>query len=188
MRLLYSILFLMSYIANAQCVGSASITSANYSQSLTQSNTYITISSSVNPSTLVRLDANPTSGYVLMNPGFVAIPNGNNAFIAQTLDGCGSLIPAKMTTDNTKEEIEEINLEIEIKIYPNPTSAFLNLFSNSILLNYKICSLDGKDILSKTRLNNKNETINVSNLSAGFYIIYIETETNEILNYKFIKE
>ena len=185
MRFLYLLLFLLNFTAYSQCVNSATITNANYAQNLTQSNTFITISSNVYPSTLVKLDANPTNGYVLMNPGFAAIPNGNNAFIAQALDGCGNLTPAKMTTDSKEVEKEKVNLEI--KIYPNPASGFINLFSNSILLNYKICSLDGKDILSTTQLNNKNETINVSNLSTGFYVIYIETEKNEVYNYKFIK-
>lgn len=183
MRILSTLLFLLSSITYGQCVNYADITTANYSQALTQSETYITISSSVYPLAVVKLDANPSNGYVLMNPGFIATPSGNNAFIAQALDGCDISIPSKTTSLEVKDIITK-----EINIYPNPTTEYLNISSNINILNYKICSLDGKEIIISNQLNNTKEQINVSVLAAGFYLINIETGSNEILSYKFIKK
>lgn len=49
-------------------------------------------------------------------------------------------------------------------------------------MNYKIYALDGKEKISKRKINNNKEEINVSNLPGGFYIISDETETNEVIN------
>ena len=176
-------MLLLNFTVYSQCVSPKIITTSNYSQLLTQSNTYITISSSVYPLKTVKLDANPNDGYVLMTPGFYSSPSGNNAFIAQSLDGCGGLAPVKMVNIEDNEEIIR-----EVIIYPNPTTEFLNLVSNNTILSYKIYSLDGKEIIPNKKIANNKEEINVSNFAAGFYIIYIETEVNEVLSFKFVKK
>jgi uncharacterized delta-60 repeat protein len=69
-------------------------------------------------------------------------------------------------------------------IYPNPVQNVLHLQSNNFtsIKSVKIYDLQGKVVLQDT-----NDTINVSNLSKGVYIVKITTEEGEVTK-KFIKE
>ncbi len=69
-------------------------------------------------------------------------------------------------------------------IYPNPAQNVLHLQANNftIIKAVKIYDLQGKVVLQDT-----NDTINVSNLSKGLYIVKISTEEGEVTK-KFMKE
>jgi uncharacterized delta-60 repeat protein len=69
-------------------------------------------------------------------------------------------------------------------IYPNPAQNVLHLQSNNFttIKAVKIYDLQGKVVLQDT-----NDTINVSNLAKGLYIVKIATEEGEVTK-KFIKE
>ena len=69
-------------------------------------------------------------------------------------------------------------------IYPNPAQNVLHLQSNNFtsIKAVKIYDLQGKVVLEDT-----NDTINVSNLSKGLYIVKISTEEGEFTK-KFMKE
>jgi uncharacterized delta-60 repeat protein len=69
-------------------------------------------------------------------------------------------------------------------IYPNPVQDVLHLQSNNFttIKAVKIYDLQGKVVLQDT-----NDTINVSNLAKGLYIVKIVTEEGEVTK-KFIKE
>ncbi len=69
-------------------------------------------------------------------------------------------------------------------IYPNPAQDVLHLQANNFtsIKAVKIYDLQGKVVLQDT-----NDTINVSNLSKGLYIVKISTEEGEVTK-KFMKE
>jgi trimeric autotransporter adhesin len=74
--------------------------SGSYSTALTESQTWIksTGQTTISNTGSVKLDADPTNGYVLLMPAnsgdfFLSAPTGSGVFIAQALDGCGNLIP-----------------------------------------------------------------------------------------------
>jgi len=69
--------------------------------------------------------------------------------------------------------VENINLEKLVKIFPNPTSNYLNIESPTMAIT-KISIFDpqGKKILIKT---NNLDNINVSNLNRGIYFLKLET-------------
>jgi hypothetical protein len=175
MKFLSILFFLISGVIFGQCVGSAIISQKNYSQSLTQTNTYITITSSVNPLATVKLDAHPTNGYVLMNPGFIAAPTGNNAFIAQSLDGCGVLIPKKLIDSNPLS-----NSIQELKIFPNPVNNILNInFNQTNKKPFEFSLYDATGKLIKTEyFSNASATyqVDVSSLIKNNYIYKISTD------------
>lgn len=70
----------------------------------------------------------------------------------------------------------------EIQFYPNPTSDFLNVLGLQNTSRYYICTADGK-IWMKGDVTN---TINVSALNSGFYILILENELQNI-NFRFFK-
>jgi len=71
----------------------------------------------------------------------------------------------------------------EVIIYPNPASSILNI-KNAENSNIEIYDILGRVILSKTNIS-MEETINVSNLNNGTYILKI-TNNNQVKTEKFI--
>lgn len=82
--------------------------------------------------------------------------------------------------------VNDIFLDDNLIIYPNPTTTTLNLkFSNQIngLVNVKIFSVLGKQVVTKNTLN----SIDVSVLQAGTYFIKIKN-ANKVYNTVFVKK
>jgi len=72
----------------------------------------------------------------------------------------------------------------EISIYPNPTSDYINIKSESKIKNVILVDISGKILSSKKVSNNQ---IDVKSLPAGNYILNIETENGK-QSKKFIKK
>ena len=72
-----------------------------------------------------------------------------------------------------------------INIYPNPTDNILNLQSNIDLIEIQINNLLGQKIIRKT---DNFETINVSNLTKGMYIITMKTINGQSTSKRFLKK
>jgi hypothetical protein len=78
-------------------------------------------------------------------------------------------------------------MDVQIKVYPNPTSQMLYVSHpqiNSFLI--QISDLNGKLIYSSSI--NKEEPLDISNFSQGMYMVTIENkESNKKNTYKIIK-
>jgi len=82
-----------------------------------------------------------------------------------------------------KELSTDDNVLKDIKIYPNPTSNYIHIFSSKYEIEVaSIYDLSGKQVLSS-----KLQKINVSHLPSGAYIINIKTSSG-YKNFKFIKQ
>jgi hypothetical protein len=84
--------------------------------------------------------------------------------------------------------IEDNAIEVQIKVYPNPTSQMLYVSHpelNSFLI--QISDLNGKQVYSGTI--SKEQPLDVFNYSQGMYMVTIENkETNKKNTYKIIKK
>jgi hypothetical protein len=87
-----------------------------------------------------------------------------------------------------KTEVKEIiALPVSGAVYPNPANNELNIN----LGNYKATSVYIYNMLGELVLNadfNNNNTIDISNLSSGQYIIGFVTEDKKLVHTKFIKQ
>jgi len=83
--------------------------------------------------------------------------------------------------------VEESLLDVQIRVYPNPTSEMLYVSHPELNSFYiQISDLNGKLIYSNTI--NKEEPLDISNYSQGMYLVTIENkETNKKNTYKIIK-
>jgi hypothetical protein len=84
--------------------------------------------------------------------------------------------------------IEDNVLDVQIKVYPNPTSQSLYV-SHPEMNSFEITIVDlnGKQLYSGTI--NKEEPLDVSNYTQGIYLVTIEDTTNHKKNtYKIIKK
>jgi hypothetical protein len=70
--------------------------------------------------------------------------------------------------------IEKI-MPVNVKIYPNPTSAVLNIYSESIIESISVSSINGSE-LEKHVLNAGNYTLSTSTWAKGVYLVKIVTQ------------
>ena len=78
--------------------------------------------------------------------------------------------------------INELNSE-SLKFYPNPASEHL-IFENPTFDEVTVFSLDGKLIAEKQLIAN---SINISNLDSGIYLISVNGKNNEKITKRFVK-
>ncbi len=88
--------------------------------------------------------------------------------------------------DNTSG-IEEISgdKEVELSLYPNPTSDVLNIEATGEIKSVKLYDIVGRCVLAQECEGMTETTINVAQLISGNYIVAVETE-NAIVNKKLI--
>lgn len=80
--------------------------------------------------------------------------------------------------------VDDFNLaKNEIKLYPNPATTVLNIEMTQSIKQVTIYSMLGKEVL-KTQ----NNTVDVSGLSNGFFLIKVEGENGNISTQRFIKK
>ncbi len=77
--------------------------------------------------------------------------------------------------------IEDVNLHVSLKTYPNPTVDILNIsidnLNDTIMLN--LFSLNGKMIYDM-QMTSKNSEIDMQNLSSGIYLLCATYKTSGI--------
>jgi len=72
-----------------------------------------------------------------------------------------------------------------VEIWPNPANDKLYIKSNNSISNIYITDISGKHVLS---VNKSENTINISSLDAGIYVIQIRTKEGMLVPYKFVKQ
>ena len=86
------------------------------------------------------------------------------------------------TTFTTETEVKIIEINNDIKLFPNPCNSVLNIFvNNAQITNVEIYNIFGKLIL-KENYNNANKIqINTSQFESGVYVIKIQNDKNIIV-------
>lgn len=128
------------------------------------------VSVSVSENTLTVTEAGTGNAYITVNAN----------------DGKGGTIDDEFAVIvNVSTSIADID-ELNIKIYPNPTSGFIHFESeNTEIENIQIYDLTGKLIITKTGFENKE--IDLSGISSGVYLVKINTNKKSFTT-KIIKE
>ena len=110
-----------------------------------------------------------------------------NAFIDDFKIYDDTLTQAQITqlaTINSGLSIPQ-NEGIEARVYPNPSNDYLTISAmTSDLVSISIVSITGEVVRT---ISSNNNTINISDLSNGVYILHIQSEDGMALR-KFIKE
>lgn len=77
--------------------------------------------------------------------------------------------------------VQEVDLEKELKLYPNPTNAILNVeMKNSRIVEYRILNLLGQEVQTESVGLQHNISIDTQSIPKGSYLISIQTENGLI--------
>jgi len=101
-------------------------------------------------------------------------PNGNGTFITYAYGGCGgwNICPGGVNEEDEQQEIT---------VFPNPATGNLNIIkSGAGPVHYEFISAVGQVCLSGT-FGNETNTLDISELTAGIYILFIRNEKEEIV-------
>ena len=84
--------------------------------------------------------------------------------------------------------VEDLATDINISVYPNPTTGLINLtvFENQSCLTVTVSDLNGK-VLQEVEVINKVEQLNFSDYANGIYFLAVKLENQLIKSYKIIK-
>ncbi len=80
--------------------------------------------------------------------------------------------------------IKEVREKIAVKIYPNPTTDFLNIESQTPLSITQVFDLKGREIWTENRSPSR---INISSLATGVYFVRVFDENGRFATVKFMK-
>ena len=85
---------------------------------------------------------------------------------------------------------ENFNINLQLAVYPNPTSDWLSLLiKNSVIenLNYQLFDLNGRLILNE-KINSEETTINLEKYPSSIYLLKVLENNKEIKSFKVIKK
>ena len=121
-----------------------------------------------------------SSSYSIGQVVYIAASGGGGTSIQ------GVQIPAEITT-LSGEEFTQISLEM--MVYPNPTTSFVNLKINNFDfqdLNYQLTDLNGREIANQ-KIAASETVIELQNLSNAIYLLNVNDKNKTIKTFKIIK-
>ena len=92
---------------------------------------------------------------------FARVPNGTGSFVTQT--------PA-FSSDNETVGLITHDFDFDVKLYPNPASDVINIYSEKTIDEIRIINLFGKTVLEQKKFTS---AIDIKNLSEGIYLIEV---------------
>ena len=113
----------------------------------------------------------------VVSSGFLAPAPGQAAFgLYAALSSGGNLVPLPLTPT---VGINDLTIDGNVKLYPNPTSSVLNLNSaNETILFVSIQDVNGKELYNNSKVNANTLAIDLSTFESGLYTIKVETKTS----------
>ncbi len=109
---------------------------------------------------------------------YTATENGDYYVVVTGPGGCQTTSGTIPVIINSTNSIEDMGLEI----YPNPAADELIIVTNNKKIrSYRILSMLGKEVLSGV-LNNQNNSLSISHLSAGVYFVELYVDNQKVLH------
>ncbi|MEO7976543.1 T9SS type A sorting domain-containing protein [Flavobacterium sp.] len=129
-------------------------------------------------------DASGTNGNVSYTVGQVVYTTntGTNGSMAQ-----GVQQPYEI---QTVLGLDNFNINLQMGVYPNPTSNWLVLeIKNSVIenVNYQLFDLNGRLILNE-KINSETTTINLEQFPSAVYLLKVLENNKEVKTFKIIKK
>ena len=92
---------------------------------------------------------------------FARVPNGTGSFVTQT---------PTFSSNNETVGLITHDFDFDVKLYPNPASDVINIYSEKTIDEIRIINLFGKTVLEQKKITS---AIDIKNLSEGIYLIEV---------------
>src|SRR5690606_38804659 len=122
-----------------------------------------------------------------LNASHTYTTNGSYPVCVTVTNGCGTNKMCKWVHITTATNIEDVNHEDGISIYPNPATNNItieNILRNSTL---EICNLQGQKVYH-TIVEQEQTLLDIKSLHTGIYFIRITNKNGEQTYHKLIKQ
>lgn len=106
--------------------------------------------------------------------------------LQSALTGCDSIVTLLLTVNNT-EGIVEADTELQIRVYPNPTTSRVTIEASETMSHVELYDNEGRRLQDYNTRNNDNITIDVSHYPTGAYYLRVHTAGNVTIQ-KLIKK
>lgn len=140
---------------------------------------------------LIRIISYPLNGTLTVNSNgtITYTPNGStwtNDSFSYTVENSNNLVSNVATVNliNGNLNVHDIHSSQKIRIYPNPAETTVSIMSASEVFIMEIFDLSGKKLFEVKG----SQTIDVSSLNTGVYILSAKTKNGEIIRQNFIKK
>lgn len=91
-------------------------------------------------------------------------------------------------TLNIETSVENIKSKMDVSVFPNPTSQFVNIkYDEQLSINAKIISINGT-VLFVSEINDQNNQLDFSNRANGIYILEISDKSGKSNIYRIVKQ
>lgn len=105
--------------------------------------------------------------------------NGTKLLVADTGNNVVKIV------DLSTLSIPEITADASFKIYPNPTSDFIQISSDEKIVSVEMFTINGQQLLKTSNIDDK---ISLEHYPKGIYLMKIKSEDGEIMTSKIIKK
>lgn len=112
------------------------------------------------------------------NVSYARNPNGTGSFVAQA--------PTFNANNESLSVDENVVLQHQVAVYPNPASEFLNIMTTKAIGTIEVYNLVGQKVAAQTESSNQ-ATIRIGHLPSGTYLIKLFSEDGNRVTAKFIK-
>ncbi len=166
------LLFFNTLLIHGQCVYDIILPAGNLITPLTESETWIKTAdiTIADENNIIKLDANPYSGFVELNPGFQSFPIERGAFIAQAFDGCDTSAPSRFISQSTNSALIDKN----ISIYPNPSKSIFYLNNKNMSGGMiEVFNILGVKIMQQAFTSNSISELNLENQASQLFLVKI---------------
>ncbi|MCT4581980.1 MAG: T9SS type A sorting domain-containing protein [Flavobacteriales bacterium] len=130
---------------------------------------------------------------------YIWSPSGGNSAMATGLApdvytaivvddaGCSATSIVTIEAGNFVSVDEVKENDLDLNVYPNPTSNQLNIQANQLIKSVAIVNLSGQVLYSKNAMS-ESFSIDVNHLSSGIYFYQLETKDGEMITNRFVKK
>ncbi len=114
-----------------------------------------------------------------------SVSNGTNVVVTGTLAGGEEATHTELNC--APLAVNQVTLK-SFRYYPNPTTGIVNISSSASIITTSVYAIDGKQVSAPAKISDKTATVDLSQLTAGTYVVSVTSKNGTKDSFKIIKK